>query len=174
MTGKKKILRAQTLYLARGRSDIRSLSDIMGRLPVTVTIRRGRITRASARFDLTLEGGGGRREKGCRQNQELLPTRPGADGARSGLGPSLLSITRPGCLPAQPSGGAVDATEDVSATGGPPLPCRFLDPGHGAAMPPGTPHPVQAERPGTLHNDKKRHREYHKRRDRKMRLEGEE
>lgn len=58
MTGKKKIVRALTLYLARGQSDTRSLIAIMGRLPVTVTIRRGRITPAPARFDLTLEGEG--------------------------------------------------------------------------------------------------------------------
>ena len=58
MTAKEKTFKVLTLYLARGRSDTRSLSEIVGRLPVTVTLQRGRITRRSARFDLILEGEG--------------------------------------------------------------------------------------------------------------------
>ena len=84
MTGKKKTQRALTLYLARGRSDTRSLSDIVGRLPVTVSVRRGRITRTSAWFDLRLEGEGADvREAADRIRRSSRPA-PGRKKPRAG------------------------------------------------------------------------------------------
>ena len=84
MTGKKKTLRALTLYLARGRSDTRSLSDIVGRLPVTVTIRRGRITLASARFDVTLEGEGDDVRKAADRIRSSSRSTPGRKKPKAG------------------------------------------------------------------------------------------
>ena len=47
MTAKKKTFKALTSYLQRDRSDSAYFSELVRRLPVTVTIRRGRITRVS-------------------------------------------------------------------------------------------------------------------------------
>ena len=49
-------LKTMTLYLERDRSNLSSFSDIVRLLPVTLTVRRGRITRTSAWFDLLIEG----------------------------------------------------------------------------------------------------------------------
>ena len=49
-------LRTVTLHLERDRSMYYSFSDIVGLLPVTLTVRRGRISRTSAWFDLQIEG----------------------------------------------------------------------------------------------------------------------
>lgn len=51
-------LQTLTLYLKRGGPHYPSLSGCMGNLPVTLTIRQGRITQTSAWFDLMLEGEG--------------------------------------------------------------------------------------------------------------------
>ena len=49
-------LRTVTLHLERDRSNFSSFSDIIGFLPVTLTIRRCRISRTLAWFDLLIEG----------------------------------------------------------------------------------------------------------------------
>ena len=49
-------LRTVTYHFERDRPNFSSFSDIVGFLPVTLTIRRCRISRTSAWFDLLIEG----------------------------------------------------------------------------------------------------------------------